>query len=62
MIYLDGLPIMADEIDILYEIKEQVLHQQGREILRKIKKSGNNIMVCCPNHNDGQERKPFRKQ
>ena len=58
MVYLDGLPIMADEIDILYEIKEQVLHQQGREILRKIKKSGNNIMVCCPNHNDGQERKP----
>lgn len=58
MIFLDGLPIMADEIDILEEVREQVLHKQGREILRKIKKSGNNIMVCCPKHNDGQERKP----
>lgn len=58
MIYIDGLPIMADELDILYEVRAQVLDKQGKEILRKIKKSGNNIMVCCPNHNDGQERKP----
>ena len=58
MIFIDGLPILADELDILYEVREQVLHKQGREILRKIKKSGNNIMVCCPNHNNGQERKP----
>ena len=58
MVFIDGLPILADEIDILQEVRDQVLNQQGREILRKIKKSGNNIMVCCPNHNNGQERKP----
>lgn len=58
MITIDGLPVLADEYDILVELRQQVLDQQGREILRKIKRTGNNIMVCCPVHNDGQERKP----
>lgn len=58
MLTVRGLPILVDEVDILYTIREQVLQQQGREILRKIKRSGNNIMVCCPCHNEGQERKP----
>lgn len=58
MIYVKGFPILVDEVEILQTIREQVLVQQNREILRKIKKSGNNIMVCCPFHNNGQERKP----
>lgn len=58
MLEVRGLPILVDEVEILQTIREQVLLQQGREILHKIKRSGNNIMVCCPIHNDGQERKP----
>lgn len=60
MLTVKGMPIYVDELEILNNIKEQVLQQQGREILAKIKKSGNNIMVCCPNpeHSNGQERKP----
>lgn len=58
MITVRSYPILVDEMEILYTIREQVLQKQGREILRKIKKSGNNIMVCCPCHNEGQERKP----
>lgn len=58
MIEVRGIPILADELTILHTIKDQVYEQQGREILRKIKKSGNNIQVCCPVHNDGQERNP----
>lgn len=58
MFYLDGIPILADEYEILTTLRDQVLEQQGRQILRKIKKTGNNIMVCCPIHANGQERKP----
>ena len=60
MITVDNYPIMIDEMDILQNIKEQVYLQQGREILKKIKRTGDNIMVCCPNleHSNGQERKP----
>lgn len=58
MITVRGLPILVDEISILETIRERVFLQQNREILRKIKRSGNNIMVCCPIHNNGQERKP----
>lgn len=58
MFKVDGIPIYLDELEVLERIKETVLDEQGREILRKIKRSGDNIMVCCPKHSGGQERKP----
>lgn len=58
MFTVKGIPILVDEVEIIQEIKRQVYEQQGREILRKIKRTGDNIMVCCPVHNHGQERKP----
>lgn len=53
-----GVPILAEETEVLRELRDQIEIQQGRQIFRKIKRSGDNIMVCCPIHNDGQERKP----
>lgn len=58
MIVVRGLPILADEMEILQTTKERVYQEQGRQILRKMRRSGNNIMVCCPVHSDGQEKKP----
>lgn len=58
MLTVRGLPILVDELEILQTIREQVFREQNRTILSKIKRSGNNIMVCCPNHGDGMERKP----
>ena len=58
MFEVNGIPILFDEVEILTKLKEQVLLQTGKEIFHKIKRSGNNIMVCCPIHKDGQERKP----
>lgn len=58
MFEVKGIPILVDEIEILQELKNQVYEKQGKELLRKIKRSGDNIMICCPNHNDGQERNP----
>lgn len=42
---------------VIVELKKQ-LDNEGIDRLGKIKKSGNNIMVSCPVHKDGQERKP----
>lgn len=53
-----GVPILAEEVEVLRELRDQIELQQGKQIFRKIKRSGDNIMVCCPIHNDGQERKP----
>lgn len=58
MFEVRGIPILVDEVEILRELRRQVLEKTGREILRKIKPSGDNIMICCPVHNDGQERNP----
>ncbi len=58
MFEVRGLPIFVDEVEILKELKAQVYEQQGKEIFKKIKRSGSNIMICCPIHKDGQERKP----
>ena len=58
MFEVKGLPILVDEIEVLKELKRQVYEKQNREILKKIKRSGDNIMICCPNHNEGQERNP----
>lgn len=58
MFEVKGIPIFVDEEQILYKIKEDVFIQQNRNILNKIKRSGDNIMVCCPNHKNGQEKMP----
>lgn len=58
MFEVKGIPIFVDEEEVLKEVRRQVLEQQGRNILAKIKRSGQNIMICCPNHKDGQERNP----
>lgn len=44
-------------IDVLTELKDQ-LHMNGIPLLSKIKDTGNDIMVTCPYHKDGQERRP----
>ena len=43
--------------DILAELKKQLLLNQI-PLLNKIKDSGNDIMVSCPYHNNGQEKRP----
>lgn len=47
----------AELMDILVELKDQ-LHTNGIPLLNKIKDSGEDIMVTCPYHKDGQERRP----
>ena len=58
MFEVRGVPILISEMEVLYELKRQVQEHTGRDILHKIKYMGDNIMVCCPSHNNGQERRP----
>lgn len=58
MFEVKGFPIFADEEEVLRKVKEDVFIQQGRNILSKIKRSGDNIMICCPQHGNGQEKNP----
>ena len=49
--------INAECVDILNELRRQ-LSINGIPYLQKIKDSGDNIMVQCPYHGNGQERNP----
>ena len=54
---IDNLIISASVDDILTELKTQ-LNINGISLLNKTFDSGEDIMVQCPYHKDGQERKP----
>lgn len=58
MIRLDNKTIDADMVTILEELKRYRLEKDDKLILKDINEAGNNIMVTCPFHKDGQERKP----
>lgn len=47
----------ADIIDILEELRHQLALNQI-PLLQKMKPSGDNVMVSCPYHGNGQERRP----
>ena len=54
---IDNVVFNEDLVDILYELREQ-LKINGISLFQDIKDSGDNIMVTCPYHKNGQERKP----
>lgn len=60
---LNDIPFNCELSDIINELQSQ-LHLNGIELLQKTIDTPDNIMVTCPYHKDGQERKPsagFRK-
>ena len=54
---INGVPFNISLLEILEELRTQ-LNINGIQLLNKMKDSGNDIMVCCPYHANGQERKP----
>ena len=54
---IDDFHIQADVVDIIQELKSQ-LSLNGVELFSKFFDSGDNVMVCCPYHKGGQERRP----
>ena len=54
---INGVPFDVELMDILRELKSQ-LSANGINLFYKMFDSGDDIMVCCPYHKDGQERRP----
>ena len=54
---IDGTIINAEIVDIIKELRQQ-LSEHGIYKFEKFFDSGDDLMVCCPYHKYGQERKP----
>lgn len=54
---IDNILITTDLVTILTELRNQ-LNAQGINFLNTIKNTPDNVMVSCPYHKNGQERKP----
>lgn len=55
--YINGTQFNCEVKDILNELKYQ-LDTNGIKRFEKMFDSGDNLMVCCPYHKNGQERRP----
>lgn len=55
MIYIWGTPIVATVEEILHDLKREA---GNPNLFRDMKTSGNNIMITCPFHKNGMERRP----
>lgn len=57
MFYINGNPILTDDLEVLVELRSQLL-KRGISKFREFKVGPRNIQFNCPVHADGQERKP----
>lgn len=57
MFKVNGLPVIANDLQIIVELKQQ-LAINGINLFSQIKESESNIQITCPIHNNGQERNP----
>lgn len=58
MFYANGAPILADELQVLYKLREDCT-LAGLNLFHRFRLSGTtDIMTTCPFHKGGQERKP----
>ena len=57
MFSVNGNPILQSEKSVIIELRNRAA-LSGLNIFKDIKESGQDIMVNCPFHKFGQERKP----
>lgn len=57
MFTVNGLSVEVDGLTLLTDL-QQDLEYNGIQLLHSIKPVNDNIMISCPSHKDGQERKP----
>ena len=58
MFYVKGAPILADELQVMYKLRDDCT-LAGMSLFHRFRLSGNtDIMTTCPFHKGGQERKP----
>lgn len=54
---INNVVFNVELLDVLNELQGQ-LHTNNIPLLRKIKDVGDDVMVSCPYHNEGQEKRP----
>lgn len=54
---INGTIFNVELIDVLTELKNE-LYANGIQRFAKMFDSGEDVMICCPYHKDGQERRP----
>ena len=54
---INDIPFNVSVMDVVSELKEQ-LALNGVNLFSKFFDSGGDVMVCCPYHKEGQERRP----
>jgi DNA primase len=57
MFLLDGVTILAEIEQVVDDLRAE-LHAEGKMLLADTKYSSSDLMVTCPKHNNGMERKP----
>ena len=57
MLKVMDTPIFSDEVEVLVTLRETLM-TMGVDKLQKIKPNHNSVLVTCPYHKDGHERKP----
>lgn len=58
MIRLDKKEISADVYDILLQLREYISNRDNITMLKDIKDGPDNVMITCPFHKHGEERRP----
>ena len=54
---INDIPFNCELLEIVNELQSQ-LNANGIKLLHKVIDTPDNVMVCCPYHKEGQERKP----
>lgn len=58
MIIIDKKVIDADVMDIVLRLKEYILNRDNKIIIKDVKDGPDNVMITCPYHKHGDERRP----
>lgn len=54
---IEGIQFNCELIDILLQLKTELIANKI-DLIRKYKEGPTHIQICCPYHNNGQERRP----
>ena len=54
---INDIPFNCELLEIVNELQSQ-LNANGIKLMHKVIDTPDNVMVCCPYHKEGQERKP----
>lgn len=58
MIKIGNKTINAEVEDIIYRLKDYIMNRDNKVIIPDVKDAGDNIMITCPYHKGGNERRP----